>query len=762
MKEYWIVLIINLQKKDDSIFILLFNYILYINVMKKLVINLKNCYWIWKLNKELKFTNKKSQLIYAQNWTMKSSFAKTFDKLSKWLEPEELIYWRTAIYEIKSDWVVLNKSDLQEKIYVAHSEANFQESEKISTLLVDEVNKKKYEEEIWKIKSEQDKLITFLKWKTGIKWDDKLISQFVSDFGKTNKDFLDLLEVPWIVDFWFKDINYSLISKSKIEDFLKMKDVSTLLKEYIDTYEDILSKSKYFSKGVFNHNNAENIYKSLWENKFFEAEHKVKLKWETEEIDSYNKLEKKIEDDKKTILWNPKLEEKFKLIDDKLKWNVDLREFRNYIENNKDIIKELADYNNFKKNIWISYLFESWDLLKNLLKVYSSSKIIIYSIINEAKEQETEWHSIVDNFNERFNPHFTLKIENQDDIILKWETSPQVVFEYDEWYWEPPKKISNDTLKKVLSTWERRTLFILNLLFELSARKKDWKEHIIILDDIADSFDYANKYSIIEYIKELSDETNNLYFILLTHNFDFFRTVQYRFFWDKYREQSYMVNKLNKWEIDLLEIKYIKPFEYFKNNFYKKKDFFIATIPFVRNLIEYSDWINSDYLDLTCCLHRKWKTNTLTVDCIFNILNSKLWWSRTLDSLFTPTDNIFDFIENTANDINLTWVTWINLENKIIFSIINRLYWEKIMIEEIKRIDPDIETKLEYETNQTRFLFDEYNKHNFLTWDKGKLIKKVVMLTPENIHLNSFMYEPILDTSEDELRDLYINLRSYC
>lgn len=729
--------------------------------MENLSILLQNCYGIWKLKKNLKFTNKKTQLIYAQNWTMKSSFAKTFEQLSNWNEPEELIYWRASNYEIKSDWTILIKEELEEKIYVAHSEANYKESEKISTLLVDATNKKKYEKEIWKIKTEQNKLIAFLKWKTGIKGDEKLISQFVSDFNKDNKEFLDLLDWITIKDLWFTDIDYSIISKNKVDGFLKMKDISTLLQEYIDTYEDILSKSKYFSKGIFNHNNWENIYKSLWDNNFFEAEHKVKLKWETEEIDSYHKLETKIENDKKTILWNPELEKKFKLIDDKLKWNAELREFRNYIENNKYIIKELADYNSFKKNIWISYLFESWDLLKDLLKIYTSSKIIISNIIKEAKQQETEWHSIVDNFNERFNPNFTLKIENQDDIILKWETAPQVIFEYDEWYWEEPIKVSNDTLKKVLSTWERRTLFILNLLFELSARKKDWKEHIIILDDIADSFDYSNKYSIIEYLKELSEEGNNLYFILLTHNFDFFRTVQYRFFWDKYRKQSYMVNKLNKWEIDLLEIKYIKPFEYFKNHFYKKKDIFLATIPFVRNLIEYSDWMNSNYLDLTCCLHKKWRTDTLTVNCIFNILNSKLWWSRSLDPSLPATDNIFDFIESTARYIYSTWVTWINLENKIIYSIINRLYWEKIMIDEIKPIDPDIENKLESETNQTRFLFDQYSTHKLLIWDKGESIKKVVMLTPENIHINSFMYEPILDTSEDELRLLYNNLKRY-
>ena len=35
------------------------------------------------------------------------------------------------------------------------------------------------------------------------------------------------------------------------------------------------------------------------------------------------------------------------------------------------------------------------------------------------------------------------------------------------------------------------------------------------------------------------------------------------------------------------------------------------------------------------------------------------------------------------------------------------------------------------------------------------------MLTPENIHINSFMYEPILDTSEIELRQLFNDLNPY-
>lgn len=730
--------------------------------MLKLWIELDNCYWIWSLNHEFEFSDKKCQLIYAQNGTMKSSFAKTFDQLSKWNEPEELIYWRTVKYKIAIDGSTLDKDTLKKIVYVAHSEPNYFESNKISTLLVDDVNKKKYETEILKINTELSVFINFLKWKSSIRWDEKLISQFTTDFvWKPINDLLPLLEWITIEDSWYQNIDYWIISKAKVETFLKVKGMSVLLQEYIETYEELLSKSKYFSKWVFNHNNGENIYKNLWDNNFFQADHKVRLKWEKDEISTPEELQKRMEEDKNTVLTDPALEKKFRLIDDKLKWNNELRNFRSYIEDNREIIPEFSDYSTFKKKIWISYIFEWYDIYDSLMKTYMDSKTVISKVVEEAKEQETQWHSIVEEFSKRFNPNFSLRIENQDDIILKGEQSPQIVFEYDDKNWLPPKRISSEILKRVLSTWERRTLFILNILFELHARKEDGNNHLIIFDDIADSFDYGNKYSIVEYLKELSEDNNNLYFIILTHNFDFFRTLQYRFFGERYRKQSYMVNKLDDCKIELLEAAYLNPFWYFRNNFHKKKDFFIATIPFVRNLIEYSDWMNAEYLNLTCCLHRKHDSNSLTVNCIFDILNDKLWWSKILDSCFSPTDNILDFMEKVADEIYLTNPTWINLQNKIVFAVIIRLYGEKIMISEIELIDPNIKTTLESETNQTRFLFDEYKRYGLLSWEKWNCIKKVVMLTPENIHINSFMYEPILDTSEHELRELFNNLKIY-
>ena len=41
-----------------------------------------------------------------------------------------------------------------------------------------------------------------------------------------------------------------------------------------------------------------------------------------------------------------------------------------------------------------------------------------------------------------------------------------------------------------------------------------------------------------------------------------------------------------------------------------------------------------------------------------------------------------------------------------------------------------------------------------------EVLQRVVLMTPENIHVNAFMYEPILDMSDDHLRKLYEDVRS--
>jgi hypothetical protein len=89
-------------------------------------------------------------------------------------------------------------------------------------------------------------------------------------------------------------------------------------------------------------------------------------------------------------------------------------------------------------------------------------------------------------------------------------------------------QVDRNALLQVLSTGEKKALYVLNIIFEVEARKKLLQPTLFVVDDIADSFDYKNKYAIIEYLMEISEVTCFRQ-LILTHNFDFFRTIESRF-----------------------------------------------------------------------------------------------------------------------------------------------------------------------------------------------------------------------------------------
>ena len=93
---------------------------------------------------------------------------------------------------------------------------------------------------------------------------------------------------------------------------------------------------------------------------------------------------------------------------------------------------------------------------------------------------------------------FELSVDNQDDVILRAE-APNIKFTFRDRH--EAKTVNEDDLFAVLSNGELRALYLLNIIFDVEARKKNDIETLFIVDDIADSFDYKNKYAIVEYLK---------------------------------------------------------------------------------------------------------------------------------------------------------------------------------------------------------------------------------------------------------------------
>jgi hypothetical protein len=198
--------------------------------------------------------------------------------------------------------------------------------------------------------------------------------------------------------------------------------------------------------------------------------------------------------------------------------------------------------------------------------------------------------------------------------------------------------------------------------------------------------------------------------------------------------------------VKIVEVEYLKPFKYFKNNLDDNK-ILISIIPFLRNLIEYlKDENEEDYTGLTSFLHISDKENTFKN--LRRIISDNL--NKEVNN-FKDDENVLDIIFKEADNICENKEEKINLEEKIVLSIAIRLKVETYIIDKIE--DEDFVKGIT--KNQTSRLMDEYKKKFKDEKKVLNVLEEVKLITPENIHINSFMYEPILDLGIEHLKELY-------
>ncbi len=725
--------------------------------MRELTLTLENCYGIKKLNCTVDFSESHTKSLYASNGIMKTSFAKTFLDLSNGIESKDLMFpQRTTIRRIVDE----NETDIvADQVFVIEPYSDQFNVNKISTLLVNINLKRQYDEIHLELEEKKEKLLRALKTQSGFK--GNIENEILKVCSLDNNNFFSCLEylstaIPDLGELDYASIDYSEIFNDKVLSFLEKESIRTMMGEYIEKYNELVESSLYFKKGVFNHNNAESVSKTLNKDGFFAAEHRVLLKKaEVNNQDTHKPISNKeefeqvIKEEKEKILNHPELSSRFESIDTQITKNADLKAFRSYLETNQYIIPELVDLEKFRIKLWCSYLKNENELFNDLMIKYKSGKEEIERITERARSEATNWERVIKIFNNRFLVPFKLSIRNQEDVILK-DTVPTVAFMFEDG--SDQNETSFDNLKRVLSNGEKKALYILNIIFEIEERKGNSKDNLFIFDDIADSFDYKNKYAIIEYLMDISQE-DNFYSIIMTHNFDFFRTITSRI--PLRRNDCYMTVKTNN-KIELVEAQYYNnPFNYFKRNFTSNETFLIASVPFVRNLIEYSkDNNDSDYLLLTSLLHIKANSNLITIDNLVDVYK-RVFPNKSFhfnDNNVQVLNKIFDLADSF-----LPAAVEVNLEKKIILSIAIRLKAEKFMID---KINDNVKTDA-IQKSQTRALFEMFKTELGDNHACIGLLSQVNLMTPENIHLNSFMYEPILDISDDHLRKLYSDVKTH-
>jgi hypothetical protein len=718
--------------------------------MNIIEIQLQNCFGIGKLDHKFDFgqLNTNSFLIYAPNGTMKTSFAKTLELIAKNdtnSMPSDRVYGnRTTTHNIIADG---NALPIESILVVNAEDSSYDTSTKISSFIASKDLKKKYDEIYTEL---EDKKTEYIKKLNQVSQSTDCESEFVNAYSQSPKDtFFELLSnisksllpKPDTYNFRYNDI---FDKKGNVKKFLDKNQA--ILANYITNYNELLTKSKFFksSGNSFGTFQANELLKSTEDNSYFEAGHKFTLS-DNAEIKSAEELKTLLQKEITNIVNDDKLKKSFDQVDKSIGANTELRSFKNAIEKDNLLLVELDKYEEFRKKVWLNYISLLEKETVELAKFYESKKGEIEKIIKEAKNEFAIWEEIIKTFNERFYVPFEIKLVNQEDVVLKEETA-NLEFDYKDPNENPVRK-DKSSLLSILSKGEQRAFYILQLLFDVESRRQLNQQTVLVLDDIADSFDYKNKYAIIEYIKELhSDPIFRL--LILTHNFDFYRTVASRLSLNW--KAAFMATKNDSREITLIEGRYRKDvFSNFKQHISNQK-IFISIIPFLRNLIEYTeDSTSIKYNLLTSCLHLKADTSTIKCSDILNLIHNG--FASTVNQNITfGAKPIKDLVYETANLIEQeNPINEILLENKITLSIAIRLKAEEYMISKIPNAGALVIT-----ANQTSELLKNFKLTNT---DKPTItiLDRVNLMTPENIHVNAFMYEPLIDISVFHLIDLY-------
>lgn len=723
--------------------------------MKVLNVELTNCHGIRSLDARLDFSRRNAVAIYAPNGTMKTSFARTFKDFARGQETVDHVFPdRMSARSITDEsGQYLDPDDVA--VILSYDE-ELGPTESTSTLLVNPTLRKEYEALQVSLVDARDALVAALTTQAGTKQD--VIGTVSRVFTQSDDKFFDALmlleeEIEQADDARFADLPHDLLFNDKVATALKGAGIQAQLADYAKRLNQLLDESAFFNRTSFSYYNATNVTKSLGSNGFFEAQHSLLLHGEDEprRITSDADLQQLITEEKARISDDAVLRKKLEGVERAVQRNEDTRRFFEFVADREDLLPEFANVPKFHRDVWKSYLKAQGEAFRRVVECYKATEVRCREIERQAATESTQWDKVIRIFNERFFVPFTLRAGNKHRVALGQETMLKLVFEFSDG--DESAGVERDELLSVLSNGEKKALYILNVLFEMEARKASGRETVFVIDDLADSFDYKNKYAIVQYLKEMSDHAN-FKLILLTHNFDFFRTLLSRGVVGY--NKCFMAQK-GEGKVTLAQASHVKnPFIYgFKQKFFDDGMQRIASIPFVRNILEYTKGEdNTDYLTLTSLLH--WKAGSASIDnAELDRIFNETFESSNQKSWKSGEKPVIDLLLEQA-EAALVAAEGINFENKIVLSIATRIVAEQHMVRELA--DPSFTDGIT--GNQTHALFKEFKRRDHGTAGSLRALDDVVLMTPENIHVNSFMYEPIIDLSDTALRELYRRVKN--
>jgi hypothetical protein len=734
----------------------------------------KNCYGLKQFNlQNINFSRCNKALIYAPNGVMKSSLSKVFDDISKGATTCDRIFQNVvsnySVTHYTSRYVYSSANRTQptatDRIYVVNTFNNSFEftKETVSTLLADETTRNAYNVLMAQFSGEIIQIEEKLRVLTGLT-KSQIKGKLITDLGLTGTaDWTDIFEklnelyATRRTFEYLNDCTYSELFNDKAMAVYGKQEFLNSIEEYISSL-NILLENNPILNDRFTDRNAETLGKEMAKHNLFNAQHTICLKDGTTVIHSLEEWNFVVNEQLDRLYSSPELSTVFQKLKKMLTSNGEVSRLRDIIVAHREIIPALSDIPALKVQTWLdcfSKLDMSFDDYYRNISQYTAQIKVLYE---QASAQSARWQTVVNKFNRRFRVPFEVRIENKANFLLKDE-APNLSFKYTRgMIAQQSATLKKDDLMVSLSTGEKRALYLLYILFDLERIRQQATagggQFLIVADDIADSFDYKNKYAIIEYLNDLGN-TSGIDLLILTHNFDFYRTVKLRL--GVARNHCYIAQRDEEGIVSITEFKYQKDF--FKNVVIKdikdgniinddKKKLLISSIPFYRNLCEYSGK-EVEYSRLTCFLHLKTTpldTLTVKISDLWNLINPFL-----NNTTFSGADeDYYTAVTRVANTCVADNTNEVLLDNKLFIAIAIRLLTEKFMK---NTLISNGKACSDADSNQTRKWFNQVKR--FLTPAQISVIEEVNLITPESIHLNSFLFEPLIDISNWALKDLY-------
>ena len=555
--------------------------------------------------------------------------------------------------------------------------------------------------------------------------DEKLLLSFVQKFDINEKPFSSPISEG---DFY-------ILVNQKASDAINTPSVQQSMDDYAS-----FVKQKVMSTVLddnFTISNLTNFFEAAKKEKYFDDKGFRKLKIGETEYDQVN-FEKLVENEINQIFGSDEAKQKIEECKKALNKNAAAAKFTMMVLANPTYLSEASDYKKFVNKLFITIFdkqFANFILEKKNIENEQKKLLLLKQNFSN---KDNMIHQIWLKYKTRFTfDKFDLDIKNKFDAMIGSE-APFFVK-----YYKGTRIEIKDPKQMRFSTGEIKSFNLINGIIEIELARLSNTPFTLVLDDAVDSFDYKNKYGIIDYICDLAQDTN-VQIIIFTHNFDFYRssilalgkTNVQQFF--MYKDASNVVTLYpTTGKQYYLEI---ARFNDWKNTNDTKK--LISLIPFYRNVIQLQTNRHNTHIGtIDDYLHFDISKENQDFNPLVNAIN------QSGISPYHPTnltDSFLKILMDETNSICTNNVNETDLENKMVLGIFIRIFTERFLTKKLLAngvtIGPSINVY-----SKTRDLINLAEQNGCLTEEEKMLITEANIIAPSYAHANSFMYEPLID-----------------